>query len=166
MTRKHERWDCIFVDRVGANGRIYLTSPQQYGAMYVSTKPDIKEQKVRNSIPKECGPMRGAYKEAKFVIAVAICTAFNRQKLKTSAGLVLRGFSQGTPFATPGTWIVNSPGIGLRVKGTTGWIACVSASGKFHTIINNRYKGNELPGKQTEAIQECIEHLLNENYGR
>jgi hypothetical protein len=166
ISRKHESWDCIFADRVGADGRIYLASPQQYGVMYVSTKPDIKGRKVKHSVPTECGPIRGAYKEAKFLIAVAICTAYNKQQLKTSGGLVLRVFSQGTPFATPETWIVNSPGIGLRVKNTTGWIAYVSPNGKFHTVINNRYKGNELPGKQTEAIQECIEHLLSEDYGR
>jgi len=157
--KKPERWDCIFVNRITQEGRIYLTSPQQFGVMYTSNS-DIYPAKVKKSIPKECGPIKGSSNENKLTIAIAIAAAYNKERVQTSGGLVLRGFIGGTPFATPGTWIINSPGIGLRVKGTTGWIAYISPDMRFY-IVTNRYKGNEIADQQTRAINDCIAHIMH-----
>ena len=162
MSKKRERWDCIFADRIEPDGRIYLTSPQQYGFMYTSGNLEVETPKVRKSIPGECGPIKGSSNKDKLMIAIAISTAFNKKRLGGSSGLVLRGFTGGTPFATPETWIVNSPGTGLRVKGTTGWIAYVSPDMKFHMVVNDRYKDNELPDQQTRTIHGCVECMLSE----
>ena len=163
MSGKPERWDCIFVDRVEPSGRIYLTNPQRFGDMYFSANSDIGTRKVRSSIPKwGCGTLIGSSTEAKFLKAIAISTVFNRQRLKESVGLILSGFIGGKFFATPDTWIVNSPGKGLRVKGNTGWIAYISPNERFYSIINGRYKGNELLDYQVKAIHNCIKYLVTE----
>jgi len=159
MGNERERWDCLFVNRVSSNGRIYLTNPQEYGAMYISPSVGDKPRKVRDSIPNDCGPIRGLAYEDKLLKTIAISIALNKEQLLKSKGLVVRGFIEGTPFATPDSWIINSPGIGLHLKGTTGWIAYVSPSLRFYSIINGRYEGSELRAQQANAIKGCVEYI-------
>jgi hypothetical protein len=159
MGNEREKWDCLFVNRVTSDNRIYLTNPQEYGVMYVSLPVGDKPRKVRNSIPIDCGPIRGLANEDKLLKAIAISIAFNKERLLKSNGLVVRGFIGGTPFSTPDAWIINSPGIGLHLKGTTGWIAYVSPSLRVYTIINGRYEGGEVRARQAEAINGCVEYI-------
>jgi hypothetical protein len=159
MGNEREKWDCLFVNRVTSDNRIYLTNPQEYGVMYVSLPIGDKPRKVRNSIPIDCGPIRGSANEDKLLKAIAISIALNKEQLLKSNGLVVRGFIGGTPFSTPDAWIINSPGIGLHLKGTTGWIAYVSPFLRVHTISKGRYKGNELRAQQAHAIKGCVEYI-------
>jgi hypothetical protein len=165
MGSERERWDCLFVDRVSHDSRIDLTNPQEYGAMYVSPSVGDKPRKVRNSIPKDCGPIRGLSNEDKLLKAIAISIALNKTQLVKSNGLVVRGFIGGTPFATPDAWIIKSPGIGLHLKGTTGWIAYVSPFLRVYAITGGRYKGNELRARQAHAINGCVEYI-EVNWGK
>lgn len=159
MGSEREKWDCLFVNRVSSDSRIYLTNPQEYGAMYVSLNAGDKPRKVRNSIPNNCGPIRGLANEDKLLKAIAISIALNKEQLLKSNGLVVRGFIGGTPFATPDAWIINSPGIGLHLKGTTGWIAYVSPFLGVYAITKGRYKSNKLRAQQAHVIKGCVEYI-------
>ena len=79
MGNEREKWDCLFVNRVTSDNRIYLTNPQEYGVMYVSLPVGDKPRKVRNSIPIDCGPIRGLANEDKLLKAIAISIAFNKE---------------------------------------------------------------------------------------
>lgn len=155
MSKKLERWDCIFVGRIGSDGRIYLTQPQKYGYMYAN-----HGHKVKESMNTPCGQIKDSSNVSKMLRAIAIATAYNKDDLKAPSGLVLRGFLGGKPFATPETWRVNSPYIGTRVKGTVGWIAYVSHKEEFYWI-NGRYKSDKLTEAQSDLIRGCIADIHN-----
>jgi len=160
-----ERWDCIFVDRIELDGRIYLTQPQEHGFMYVSFGGEpSSSMKIRKSIP-ECEPIKGSSNENKMLRAIAISTALDRLPLQSSRGLVVRGFDAlNKPLSIQ---IVKqkdhevSPRIGgtPRVKGTTGWIAYISPKERFYLIVNDRYQGAELPEDKTKLIHRSIEYI-------
>ena len=159
MSKKLERWDCIFVDRIESDGRIYLTQPQKYGHMYAGDGA----KKVRESIPTApCGQIAGSSNESKKLKAIAIATAYNRQSLNSSNGLVARGFEYDGHVklvrAMPPQIAGERTG---RIGGTTGWIAYVSLEEdeeEFYLINgeNGRYKSAKLPGTQSALICGCI----------
>ena len=117
-----ERWDCIYVDKIKPGGRIYLTQPQKYGFMYISQAETFNKVKVRKSIPRECGEIKGSSNENKILVATAIATARNRTDLKSSNGLTVRGFKGRTPLPGLQTASIETKGKGLRVEGSTGWV--------------------------------------------
>ena len=157
-----ERWDCIYVNRVHSNGRIYLTQPQKYGLMYTSEIDTPNKVKVRKSIPKECGHIKGSSNENKILIATAIATALNRDNLKSSNGLVVRTFKGRTSFPGLKAALVKTQGKNLRVKGSTEWMIYISPKQRFYSIINKKYRGNELTEQQNKIIRSCIEYIENE----
>ena len=149
-----ERWDCIYVDRIRSNGRTYLTQPQEYGLMR-------GDQKVTKSISTPCGQLKGYSNETKILIATAMATAFNRTRLKCSNGLIVRGFEGRTPVPSLQRALIRTQGKNLRVKGSTGWIVYISPEERFYSIIDGRYKGDELTEQQSKMIHSCVDHLLN-----
>ena len=154
----NERWDCIYVDRINPDGRIYLTDPQQYGFMYSAEKGEMSETKVRKSIPTKCGQIIGLSNDKKILKATAIAAAFNRTKLKKSKGLVIRGFKGQTP--SPGLQIalIKTEGKHLRVERSKEWLVYVSPDGKFFSITDS-HKGEELLEEQSKMIHECVKHV-------
>jgi len=156
-----ERWDCIYVDKIKPGGRIYLTQPQKYGFMYISQAETFNKVKVRKSIPRECGEIKGSSNENKILVATAIATALNRTGLKSSNGLIIRGFKGRTPFPGLQTALIETEGKGLRVKGSTGWVVYISPEERFYSIVNGRYEGDELTEQQNKLIHSCIEAILN-----
>ena len=94
MSKNLEEWDCIFVNRIGSDGRIYLTQPQKYGYMFAN-----HGGKVKKSMNTPCGQIKDSSNVSKMLRAIAIATAYNKDDLKASKyGLVLRGFLGGKPF--------------------------------------------------------------------
>ena len=85
-----ERWDCIYIDRVDSNERIYLAQPQEYGLMR-------RDQKVTKSVLTACGRLKGSSNKTTILVATAMTTAFNRTNLKSSTELIIRGFEGRTP---------------------------------------------------------------------
>ena len=160
-SKQLERWDCIFVDRIELDGRIYLTQPQEYGFMYTRHGPANMDVKVRKSIPTLCGQIEGSSNVNKMLKAIAISTALNRQCLKSSHGLVVRGFEDkhGLSLQSIMPPRING-GVTGRIEGTTGWIAYVSPEERFY-FIDGKYKSDELPEKQSELIRGCIEDIQN-----
>lgn len=159
MSKKLERWDCIFVDRIESGGRIYLTQPQKYGHMYAGDGA-----KVRKSIPTApCGQIKGSSNVSKKLKAIAIATAYNRQSLNSSNGLVVRGFEYDGQFKLlrPLPPLIAGEVTG-RIGGTTGWIAYVSLEEEFYLINgeNGRYKSAKLPGTQSDLIRGCIGDII------
>ncbi|MFQ5874518.1 MAG: hypothetical protein ACE5JL_12055 [Dehalococcoidia bacterium] len=151
-----ERWDCIYVDRIAPNGRIYLTQPQKYGFMYRSRGQASDEARVRKAIPPECGQLKGTSNENKILIAVSIAAALNQDKLKSSEGLVVRGFIGQTPFPGLQTALIQTKRKNLRVQGSTGWIVYISPEERFFAIAKGRCKGDEIIGQQSDMIHDCI----------
>lgn len=156
-----ERWDCIYVDRIKPSGRIYLTQPQKYGFMYINKAEALDKPKVRKSIPEEFGQIKGRSNENKTLKATAIATARNRTELKSSNGMVVRGFKGRTPLRGLQTALIEAEGKGLRVKGSTGWLVYISPEETFYSIINGKYKGDQLTGQQTKMIHSCIDYIWN-----
>lgn len=157
-----ERWDCIYVDRIESNGRIYLTQPQEYEFMYISQVETFNKVKVRKSIPRECGQIKGSSNENRILIATAIATGLNWSNLESSNGLIVRGFEGRTPFPGLQTALIKTQRKNLRVKGSTGWIVYISSEKRFYSIINEKYKGDELTEQQSRMIHNCIEYIENE----
>jgi len=156
-----ERWDCIFVDRIEGR-RIYLTKPQKYGCMYENVKRDSSEEiKVRKTIPKECGIIKGLSNENKVLCATAIAVAYNRNKLKSSNGLIVRGFKGRTPFPGLQTALIETQGMNLRKKGTTGWLTYISPNEEFYYIRDAKSRGEKLLPELAEKINSCIEYIMN-----
>ena len=149
-----ERWDCIYIDRVDSNERIYLTQPQEYGLMR-------RDQKVTKSVLTACGRLKGSSNETKILVATAMTTAFNRTNLKSSTGLIIRGFEGRTPVKGLQTVIIEIQRKSLRVKESTGWVVYISPEERFYSIINGRYKGDELTQQQSRMIHSCVDYLLN-----
>lgn len=156
-----ERWDCIYVHKIKPSGRIYLAQPQKYGVMYRSQVETFNKVKVRKSIPRECGQIKGSSDENKILVATAIATALNRTNLKSSNGLIVRGFEGRTPFPGLQTVLIGTQGKSLRVKGSTGWVVYISPEERFYSIINGRYKGDELTEQRSKMIHGCIDYILN-----
>jgi hypothetical protein len=155
-----ERWDCIFVDRIGPKGRIYLTQASKYGHMYVAENhTPAEEPKVRKSIPRDCGPIKGMSNESKILCATAIATALNRNDIRSSKGIVIRGFKGKTPFPGLQTALAKIEGKTLREEGTTGWLVYVSSNEEFCHIADERFIGEELSAERTAKITECIRHI-------
>jgi hypothetical protein len=157
-----EKWDCLFVNRINSvSRRIYLEKPPDYGFMYLSKDGTINEKKkVRNSIMRECGQIKGSSNENKILIATALAIAFNRKRLKTSDGLIIRGFKGRTPFPGLQTSLIITKGQSLRIKGSTGWLVYVSPEEKFYTVTG-KYLGNELTTQQHVKICSCIQSILS-----
>lgn len=149
-----ERWDCIYIDRVDSNGRIYLTQPQEYGLMR-------RDQKVTKSVLTACGQLKGSSNETKILIATAMATSFNRSDLKSSNGLIVRGFKGRTAIRGLQTASIRTQRKNLRVKGSTGWVVYISPEERFYSIIDGRYKGDELTQQQSRMIDSCIDYILN-----
>ena len=156
-----ERWDCIYVDRMYSNGRIYLTQPQEYGFMYVTKSNSPSKPKVRKSIPEKCGPVKGSSNKNKILIATAIATALNRKNLKSSNGLILRFFKGRTPLPGVKTILIKTQGKGLRVKGSTGWVVYISPEERFYCVTDKRYIGDELTERQNKIIHGCMQYIEN-----
>lgn len=157
-----ERWDCIYVDRIWQDDRIYLTNPQIYGHMYLKKSGDNDEVKVRKSIPKDIPPFEGLSQDNKILKATAIATAMNGSDLKSSNGLVLRGFKSKTPFTGLQEALIKTKKENLRIKGSTGWLIYISPQEKFYLIVDGYYKSNELSRSNTEMINKCINHIVKE----
>lgn len=155
-----ERWDCLYVDHIESDGRIYLVSPPKYGNMYQITDISSDEKKVRKSIPKEGGPIIGSSNESKVLKATAIATALNRSNLALSNGLVLRAFMGKTAYPGLLQSLIKTQKESLRVKGSTDWIIYISPEIKFFIIIN-KFKCDELSETQSKKIQEYTEYLLS-----
>ncbi len=149
-----ERWDCIYIDRVDSNGWIYLTQSQEYGLM-------CRDQKVTKSVLTPCGRLKGSSNETKILVATAMATAFNRTSLKSSTGLIIKGFEGRTPLPGLQTALIEIEEKNLRVKGSTGWIVYISPGERFYSIINGRYKEDELTEQQSRMIHSCTDYLLN-----
>ena len=158
-----ERWDCIYVDRIEPSRRIYLTQPQKHGFMYISRAETFNKVKVRKSIPRECGHIKGSSNENKILVATAIATASNRSNLKCSNGLIVRRFEGRTPSPGLQTALMETQGESLRVKGSTGWIVYISSEERFYSVMNGRYKGDELTEQQSKRIHSCIDYILNKH---
>jgi len=157
MGGTNERWDCLFVDRIDKEGKIFLRKPQEFGYIYIDVngKPS-SEFKVRKSIPKSVGNITGESNEKKILKAIAIMTTLNKNKLLSSSGLILRAFKGETPFPGLQTAKQEVLGQGLRIQGSTGWIAYISPDIKYYSVVNNRYLGEELSNEQTGIISECV----------
>lgn len=156
-----ERWDCIYVDKTKPSARIYLTQPQKYGFMYISEPEALDKPKVRKSIPEELGQIKGLSNKNKILKATAIATAGNRTHLRSSNGLIVRGFKGRIPFPGLQTALIETEGKGLRVKGSTGWLVYISPEERFYSVINGRYKGDELTKQQSKMIHDCIDCILS-----
>lgn len=157
-----ERWDCIFVERIDPRGRIYLTNPQKYGYMYITQAGTPSEETVvRKSIPVECHQIKGSSNENKILIATAIAAALNRNDIKNSNGIVIRGFKGRTALPGLQTALIKTQGKTLREKGTTGWLVYVSPAEVFHAI-NGRFIGDKLSQEQVEKIKGCISYIEKE----
>ncbi len=156
-----ERWDCIFVDRIEPDKRIVLTQPSWYGIMHIERGelPD-STQKVRKSIPPRCGPLEGRANDKKVLVAIALASAGNLQHLKSSSGLVVRGFEGQTPYPGLQTALSKTRGEGLRVTGSTGWLVYISPKGEFHCVLPGRLKGPEISVEDSRSINACIKYLL------
>lgn len=157
-----EKWDCIYVDRVHSNGRIYLKKSQKYGLTYVSEIDTPNKAKVRKSIPRECGPVKGSSNENKILIATAIANALNRKNLKSSKGLILRFFKGRTSLPGLKTVLIKTQGKSLRVKGSTEWVVYISPKERFYCVTDKRYIGDELTERQNKTIHGCIQYIENE----
>ena len=157
-----ERWDCIYVDRIDQDSRIYLTSPQIYGRMYLKTDRDTDEIKVRKSIPKDIFPFESHSQDNKILKAIAIAATFNRSDLKSSNGLVLRGFKGRTPFPGLQASLIQTKKENLRIKGTTGWLIYISPQERFFYIVDDYYKYNEISKNDTEMLNKCINYIEKE----
>ncbi len=155
-----ERWDSLYVDRIESTGRIFLMQPQEYGVMYKGQAET--SNKVRKSIPRECGYIKGCTNENKILIATAIATALNRKNLESSKGLIVRGFKGRTAFPGLQTALIKTRRESLRVKGSTGWIVYISPAERFYSIVNGKYKGEELTEHQSKMIHNCIDYIENE----
>lgn len=162
MSKELERWDCIFVDKIGSDGRIYLTQPQKRGNMYA----DDGAPKVRKSVPTACGKIAGSSNLSKMLKVIAIATAYNRQSLNSSNGLVVTRFDDAgqLKFLRPMPPLV-AGGVSSRIQGTTEWIAYVSLEEdeeEFYLINgkNGRYKSAKLTGTQSNLIRGCIEDII------
>lgn len=156
-----ERWDCIFVERIDSEGRIYLTNPQKYGHMYETQYGTCStDSKVRKSIPKDCGPIKGASNESKILSATAIAVAYNIEEIKSSNGLIIRGFNGQTAFSGLQTALIELQGKTLRERGTTGWLVYVSPIEEFYHV-DEKYIGEKLAPESTEKINGAITHIKN-----
>lgn len=155
-TEMQERWDCIFVERIDSTGQIYLTRPLKYGYMYKSREGAPSE--VRKSVPKECGEIAGLSDENKILLATAIATALNRNKIKSSGGLIVRGFSGKTPFFGLQTALIKTQGKSLRTEGTTVWLIYVSPTEEFHHV-EGRHFGDKLSPENYLKIFSCIKSI-------
>lgn len=151
----------MFVDRI-ESGRIYLTSPPQYGCMYVtSERLPSEREKVRKSILRESGPIHGSSNENKVLKATAIAVALNDEEIKASNGLVVRGFIGRA--ACPGlqTALVGTRSEALRKRESPGWVVYVSPKGEFHNVTG-RDMGYRFSPEQTRTLKECITHIKSE----
>lgn len=158
-----ERWDCIFVDRIGSKGRIYLTQPAKYGYMYVvEDGTPAEEPKVRKSIPIGCGSIKGLSNESKILFATAIATALNRKLLRSSNGMIVRGFRGKTPFPGLQSALTTTRGGTLREEETTGWLVYVTSREEFCYVANAKFIGEELPREHIENIAGCMRHIETE----
>ena len=148
-----ERWDCLYADRITEEGRIVLKKPPEYGLMYNSAGDD--QPKVRKSLPRECGDIRSNSEGDKIQKATAIATIFNRPKLNSSKGLVVRGFRGRTPLPGLQRVLIKTRGKALRRKGSTGWLVYVSPDERFYEIAD-RDLGDELTIEQASKTRSCI----------
>ena len=157
-----EKWDCLYVDRIENDGQIVLEKPQRYGIMYISQKRDFyKTGKVRKSIPKECGEIKGSSIESKILVATSIATALNQYDLSSSEGLVVRRFKVRTPLPGLQTALIETRGSGLRDKGSTGWLVYISPEEGFYHIVGTKL-GERFPTELTEKVRSCIRFIESE----
>ncbi len=155
-----ERWDCIFVERISPKGRIYLTQPPKYGHMYIAQdRTQAEDPKVRKSIPPDCGPIKGLSNESKILCATAIATALNRNNIKSSEGIIVRGFKGRAPLAGLQTTLTKTQGKTLREEGTTGWLVYVSRNEEFYGVADERFVGEKLSAERVDKIGGSITYI-------
>lgn len=164
MTRK-DGWDCIFVGRIDANKRIYLTSPQEFGYMYISGD-NIPAGNIKKSMKGECGNAKeDSLENRKIFDATSIAIAYNQDSIANSNGLVVRGSERGEPvvfhrrdetIGEKSAWLGQK-----RIAETTEWLVYISPSlGLYH--IDGYRKGEEFKKEDKEKIANCTRHILDE----
>ena len=157
-----ERWESVFVKRIESNGRIKLTKGAPFGLMWPRNEdfPDAS-LKVRKTMPQHCGQLIGRAGDVETLKAAAIATAFNLPELSQSNGLVVKHF-RGLPAGSGRqTALRKTQGRALRNKGTTEWLVYISPETQYFNIVNKRFKGQELPQEDVQAICSCVGELVS-----
>ena len=156
-----DNWTCIFIDRIENDGRIVLTNPQEFGRMY----PEYRKEraKERRSINRDMPP-EGKSNENKLVKLIAYATYFNRNGLKNTEGLVLRGSKRvNTAIVAKDSDSVDPHIRNIDPqKNTTDWIAYISPDEKFREI-KGKYLGQRFSENLERKIRKSIEYLENKH---
>lgn len=165
-----EQWDCIFIDRIEQDGRIYLTHPQEYGSLSVTG-----DKARRYSMTRDCGSIKGHSGDNKVLIASSTAAAYNYDMLRKSRGLIVRESTGATStmFARhkEAEYMMVHPKKAWTaprtVKGTTGWLVYISPDIDIYYVYNGHI-GEQILGEDLEKIMSCINHQLEvkEDYKR